>query len=92
MENYQPSMFADQPILCVEDRGSGVDLVRGISHHANHVYLSDTTCIDADVDGTQKSDVDSQGRVPFDCDCPYPTSDAATVICFSGYDHAFPLE
>lgn len=43
-EYDDPSIFAGKTVLCVGGRASGSDLAREISLHADHVYLSDTTC------------------------------------------------
>jgi hypothetical protein len=99
-----PQDFAGQVVLCIGGRASGSDLARELSFHAQHVYLSDTTCPEATnvVDERRNNDchpvtwvpktiaVRPDGSVQFDRDCPLHPSPDCIIFC-SGYDYSFPF-
>jgi hypothetical protein len=95
-----PSVFAGKTVLCVGGRASGSDLAREISLHADHVYLSDTTCPRADNGEPQTlgkvtwvpktMEVLPDGTIRFDDDCVVKPKVDTIVFC-SGYDYSFPF-
>jgi Flavin-binding monooxygenase-like len=96
IEYDTPEPFKDQTVLCIGGRASGADIAREISCHAKHVYLSDTTCLEAENDGKvtlvpKTTLVDGDGRIHFDHDCPIQPHNVDTVILCSGYDYHFPF-
>eukprot|EP00536_Pseudo-nitzschia_multiseries_P001379 jgi/Psemu1/180997/e_gw1.18.279.1 len=95
-----PSIFKGETVLCVGGRASGSDLAREISHFAEHVYLSDTTC-PALIDGEpiteenvswvpRTSAVLSDSKISFGPTCK-ETPEVDTIIFCSGYDYQFPF-
>ncbi|CAJ1934406.1 unnamed protein product [Cylindrotheca closterium] len=95
-----PSKFEGKTVLCVGGRASGSDLAREISFHANHVYLSDTTCT-LNEDSTPQSqgevtwvpktmEVLEDGSVKFDMGCAVTPKVDVIIFC-SGYDYKFPF-
>ena len=44
IEYDEPQRFTKKNVLCIGGRASGSDLAREISHYANKVYLSDSSC------------------------------------------------
>eukprot|EP00980_Cylindrotheca_fusiformis_P027839 scaffold22560_cov135-Cylindrotheca_fusiformis.AAC.50 len=100
IEYDDPSEFLGQTVLCVGGRASGSDLARELSFHADHVYLSDTTC-KLDDEGRPKSlgkvtwvpktmKVLEDGSVEFDQNC-IAERKIDTIIFCSGYDYSFPF-
>ena len=95
-----PSVFKGENVLCIGGRASGSDLAREISHHAKHVYLSDTTC-PALIDGKPITEenvswvprttaVLQNSRISFGSTCN-ETPEVDTIIFCSGYDYQFPF-
>jgi hypothetical protein len=58
-----PAEYKGQTVLCIGGRASGADLAREISHHAQHVYLSDSTCTQAQRIMKDDDDDDSNSKV-----------------------------
>jgi len=93
----KPDRFANQKVLCVGGRASGADIAREISHVAQHVYLSDTTCTTVETQDNvtwvpATKTILNDGRVAFD-DVATKTAPVAvdTIIFCSGYDYDFPF-
>jgi len=95
-----PSVFRGKTVLCVGGRASGSDLAREISHYANHVYLSDTTCPTL-IDGKpiteenvswvpRTAEVFPNSRISFGSTCD-ETVEVDIIIFCSGYDYQFPF-
>lgn len=96
IEYDEPTIYTGQTVVCIGGRASGVDLAREISHHANHVYLSDTTCNEVQMDGKvtlvpQTLRINADGSIKFDGDCAVSPNDVDTIIFCSGYDYSFPF-
>ena len=96
----KPSLFRGKRVLCIGGRASGSDLAREISHYAEHVYLSDTTCPSL-IDGKpiteenvswvpRTSEILSNSRVSFGLACS-ETPEVDVIIFCSGYDYQFPF-
>jgi thioredoxin reductase len=95
-----PSEFSGQKVLCVGGRASGSDLAREISFHADHVYLSDTTC-ELNDNGQPRTTgkvtwvpktlrVLEDGSIEFDQECIVKAKIDTIIFC-SGYDYSFPF-
>mmetsp|Transcript_29942 Transcript_29942/g.33560 ORF Transcript_29942/g.33560 Transcript_29942/m.33560 type:complete len:399 (-) Transcript_29942:670-1866(-) len=95
-----PSIFKDQNVLCIGGRASGADLAREISHHANKVYLSDSTCPDLS-EGQPFSEgnvlwvprttaVLPNSRISFGPTCNETPKVDVIILCI-GYDYQFPF-
>ena len=96
IEYDTPDQFKDQVVLCIGGRASGADLARELSHHARHVFLSDTTCQQSENKGTitlvpKTISVDADGTINFAHDCPIQPNNVNTIIFCSGYDYQFPF-
>ncbi len=96
----EPSIFRGKKVLCVGGRASGSDLAREISHYAEHVYLSDTTCpsltngkpiTEAKVSWVPRTtEVLPNSRVSFGPTCEETPKVDVMIFC-SGYDYEFPF-
>jgi len=90
-----PQVFSDRVVLCVGGRASGADLAREISHHAKHVYLSDTTLKKRETQGSvtvlpRLKEVSSDdGSIIFEHG--HSVSGIDTIIFCTGYDYSFPF-
>jgi len=100
IEYDDPSIFKDQNVLCIGGRASGSDLAREISHHANKVYLSDSTCPDLP-EGQPISEgnvlwvprttaVLPNSRISFGPTCNETPKVDVIILCI-GYDYQFPF-
>jgi hypothetical protein len=94
------SVFQDKVVLCIGGRASGSDLAREISEHAQHIYLSDTTCPPPGDDGNpttqdkvtwvpQTLAILDGDRIQFQ-DCSV-TPKVDTIVFCTGYDYSFPF-
>ncbi len=102
IEYDDPKIFEDKTVLCIGGRASGSDLAREISHYANKVYLSDTSCpINDNDDGNPIVEdnvywvpktlfVDEKG-IHFEKPCRECANDVDVIIFCSGYDYCFPF-
>lgn len=96
----EPSIFKGKRVLCVGGRASGSDLAREISHYAEHVYLSDTTCpslnngkpiTEGNVSWVPRTtEVLPNSRVSFGPTCEETPKVDVMIFC-SGYDYEFPF-
>ncbi|CAB9511310.1 Flavin-containing monooxygenase FMO GS-OX-like [Seminavis robusta] len=99
VEYDNPADFVGQRVLCIGGRASGSDLAREIGAHAQHVYLSDSTCTLSD--GTPETldnitwvpltvGIQEDGTAQFqNCNTLFPTVDC--IIFCTGYDYDFPF-
>ena len=101
IEYNDPTEFAGLTVLCVGARASGADLAREISHCADQVYLSDSTCPPLE-DGQplavgnlmqmpRTMSVDSESKIHFGGGCKISPGDVDVIILCSGYDYRFPF-